>query len=329
MKEFNTRESDFSTGYFSVDNLIDNYELSKKLNSVLTSDELFCHFQRIQKSENDLLSNYYLEFFNIVYERMYDTDLFDKGYDLTELARLNTELHKQKSYLLQYYLLKLTEEEFIKSNLNINGFKSLKKVLDSNSGAVLSFYHWGIFQLMIFALIVAFEKPVALFASREATEYQQKVLEIYFPSKKHLFKTLPISFSSIRESINLIKQGYLVCILPELSGWADSIPIKNKKNFMGSSVVTPEGAATLSAYGKVPLFRGYLEISNEKKILIDLKLISPKVELSKENIRENTLNIWNDLEKLCYQKPAMWGGWEIFDRIQGKATEENLSNAYK
>jgi lauroyl/myristoyl acyltransferase len=206
---------------------------------------------------------------------------------------------------------------FVEDNIKLNNPSIWNEFVNSDSGIVFSFYHWGLFQLVVPVLLEKFNKPVVLFAGEEAVFYQKEIVNVFFPAHKDKFIPLPVTNMSIRKAISHLKEGAIVCILPELSSLDPNIKNLTTKEFLGLDIITPHGVSAMSYFSKTPIFRAILNIDPEHNLEMDIKVICDSFVKSKNDFQKYTNEIWDDLELLCENNPIQWGGWEILDRIQG------------
>ncbi|GIO25024.1 hypothetical protein [Oceanobacillus sp. J11TS1] len=323
MKKFDTEVSDFSTGLFSIEELIRSYETYTELRKTINDDSKLKNlFHFLQMKENNLYHEYFRYFRSFVYEQLYDTNLYERNIDLDTVTDKYTEYAKFKPSTLAYYFLRLQEEA--SKLINIKGANTINYLKEKNeSGFVLIFYHWGLFQLLPSVMLHLFNKPIALFAHDEAVLYQRKIINKYYPNLSNNFIGLPTSISSFKKAIKLAKEGCIVCILPELNGLNQVNQNKHNQfvgeEFLGHYIVKPKGPATLSAYSNVPMIRTLIEEDVESdKLLLRFRVLNDSISKNSKDIELATECIWNDLEGNCVQSPHLWGGWEIFDRIKGE-----------
>lgn len=318
MKSFDTESSDFTTGIFSVEELINSYELFMNFKKAISDNiTLRRTFEFLQEKENEFLINYYNYYRYHIFEQLYDTNLHRQNYDLDLIATMHTEFMKLKSSILAYYILVLQDKPL--DSLKIVNFEAvIEHLKDRVKGVVLTFYHWGLFQLLPITLLNILKKPIVLFAADEALSYQNKIIQTYYPDLSKNFIGLPTSISSLKKAIQLAKEGCVICILPELSGLTYNGKQFYGKKFLGNKVRKPNGAAFISSRASVPLLRAITEEDSNchYRLIVKFKLIKEKVGLSNNDIEKATEIMWSDLEDLCLEKPHLWNGWEIFNRIK-------------
>lgn len=316
MSKIDTRNSDFSSGILSTEHLVRYAGFLKNLK--------YCDISTIEKLLDELnqidLNNKRekrVSFENFVMEKIYITDLYEKGENVSQIAKENTDRTLNSSKVIFLYHILLANEEFRKNNIEIEGMENLITDINNKKGAVLAYLHWGPFQVLFSLMITQLKKNLYLIAHEEALNFQKKVIDAYLDGFKEYANYIPVEYDIVTKGVKALRNNNIVCLLPEVNGNGETNRNGLQKDFLGTKINVPEGAAALAAYGQSPLYVATIDEKPGNKLFIRIKKITDRVEKNREDIKIHTSNMWEYIEKIVRNNPSSWSGWEIFDRIQG------------
>ncbi|WP_049670423.1 LpxL/LpxP family acyltransferase [Bacillus sp. FJAT-27916] len=218
------------------------------------------------------------------------------------------------------HLLNFGKEEFVKENVVFEGKEKLENALKKNGNVILNGFHMDLYQILLNYIAKEFgNHTFALYAGEQPLTLVKKIQDIYMPEINNIEyryvddmddKPFPLI---TKELFKDARKGNVVCILPEVSlglGPSDYMEL------LGVKVLLPHGSSTISHKYNIPIVPVYNVRTEGVKIKIIFEdPIYPSGVYNKENIQNQTREVFEVIEKAVSKYPHTWSGYDVFDYL--------------
>lgn len=316
LKEFLELVKDAPYGYkgsfFSIEDMIKNYEIIKPL-SLNTPNKSLQLLKLINFYEIKNKTDEYKNYKKLVLNNIQSTDISNYGFNEDKLARINSEYVWNKNPHFLYSYLHLKDENYINDNLLFEHYDIIIDKINNKKGAILSLFHWGIFQSFI-PIFLTKKIKVNFVANYYACMYLKGMIDLYIPNlSKYLDFIIVGDPAILKKSVSRLKQGEFICILPELSLGIRKPKLTN--SFLGKEIYIPEGIAIMSILSECDIIPCYIEENGSIGYKVNfLPPINHKYK-SLDDKDKLSIELFNILENEVLKNPYKWCGWEILNRM--------------
>jgi len=305
--------------FFFPYDMLENYQLLLPLRNN-GFNETYRLLEIIKYYEDLNLKCEFALFLNKVHENVKKTNIDKYGYCKNEISQINSSYvwKKDPDFLFPY--LFLDNPNFIEQKILFKNYNFVESELLNGHGAILTLFHWGVFQNFT-PLFLIKKVKFNFLANYYACMYLKEMIDIYIPEYSQYIDYIVTGDPTIlRKSLDKLKKNEIICVLPELSlGLAKP---KYRMEFLGNTVYVPDGAAVLSYLSGAKIIPCKVikeEVDNTFKYKLDfLQIINNNTDdkFTKEKyIGETCVKIFEILENEITKDPYHWCGWEIYDRM--------------
>lgn len=301
IRRYRHEKNPFSTGFFSMENYINNIDMFDNLAKNLSNEELYDLFIGINKSQNNLIEYIYYDYKNYIYEALTDTVLEDQANDLSN--EITDKFMKRDMDFVYYSLL-------LKHN-RVNYEIDNSDFLYDDKGYVINFLHYSIFHLVPYLIATNTEKEVIMYANKDGINYVYRVMKWMNYDQTKNITMLPVDYKSAITSMKKVKNGALLLILPEIDRGGNKANKEVHGEFLGQKINFPIGAQKIAEVTKSEIKLSYLDI--DKNSTMKLKVESIENVL---NTKMDTIKLWSAIERVVTKKPSQWTIWEMWRDIK-------------
>ncbi|WP_261134432.1 hypothetical protein [Bacillus sp. Marseille-Q3570] len=307
---------------FLFDSLIDDYSFYKESSIEYKNlDELEEFFlsvreQAVSSQINDL---------RVAYSQIVENvQLTNVGKNIKEKFEI-----AHKYFIRDYYespvyyaihLLFFNNKDFVHNNVEFEGLDILFEELSKNRTVILNGLHMDLYQILLnYVAEKLKDYTISLYGVEQSLRKIEKINSIYTPNISNIEysyidslddKPYPLIF---KKAFKDIKDNKIVAIPPEVSM---GIGPKEKTKLVGLDVVLPQGSALLSHKYSIPVIVVHTIRLNNSKIKITFeKPIYPNKENTKENIRSQSKEIFQQISDIVSFYPETWSGYDVLNYL--------------
>jgi len=272
----------------------------QNISSKVNPAELNKLFNNINESQYKLIEHNYYDYQNKIYNNIIDFDLQDK-YDISEKTANYFSLREMN---LIYYNLLI-------GNSKISTYINDNFPLESDKGAVIAVFHYGIYQIVPYLISRHTNKNILIYANEEISNSLLNIIESIEGKMPDNLKVLPLDYKSVLKAVRAVKNGDILLIMPEIDLGSTEKDEKSQTiiNFLGKKLIVPSGPLKIASMTKMPVYSLYIEED------IDSLSLNLKEIIEQDTLQNSVSELWKCLENTVQNKPHKWSVWERIDDL--------------